>query len=139
MGLKIVDSKDKIGPGKPPKHSQFKPGQSGNPTGRPKGSKNLATLLGKELNKKITVTENGNQKKITFLEAVTRRLVTDSVKGNTRALELLLKTMNALGQKPDHNEQNSEHTISDPAALARIHKRLTWMMKLEEGNDNSQQ
>ncbi len=42
-------AREKIGYGRPPKAGQFKPGQSGNPQGRPKGSTNLATDLSAEL------------------------------------------------------------------------------------------
>ena len=38
-----------IGYGRPPKHTQFKKGQSGNPEGRPKGIKSLSTELDDEL------------------------------------------------------------------------------------------
>lgn len=137
MGFKIVDQQ-KVGPGKPPKHSQFKPGQSGNPTGRPKGSKNLATLLEKEMNRKITITENGKQKRITCAQAISRRLVTESVKGNSRLLGQLLKTMAALGKNPDQDQQKIDKTMPDPAALARIQKRLASLIKGEQGDDASE-
>ena len=50
---------EKVGPGNPPRHTRFKPGQSGNPNGRPKGSKNFATILQQQLTKKITITVDG--------------------------------------------------------------------------------
>jgi hypothetical protein len=51
--------RDKVGYGRPPKANQFKPGKSGNPKGRPKGSLNLVTDLAAELTEQITVREDG--------------------------------------------------------------------------------
>ena len=53
------------GYGKPPKHTQFKPGQSGNPKGRPKGRRNLATEINEVLNATVPITENGRPRKVT--------------------------------------------------------------------------
>ena len=55
----MSDSKSdyEVGYKKPPKDTQFKPGQSGNPLGRPKGTKNLKTDLMEELGQKIVVRE----------------------------------------------------------------------------------
>lgn len=38
-------STQKVGPGHPPVEYQFKPGVSGNPAGKPKGRRNLATII----------------------------------------------------------------------------------------------
>lgn len=73
-----------IGYRRPPKNGQFKKGQSGNPKGRPKGSKNFITLLEQELDQKITVNENGRKKEITRMQAMVKRLVADSLQGNLR-------------------------------------------------------
>jgi len=79
----------KTGYGKPPKGSRFAPGKSGNPLGRPKVSKTINSLSYKELNKKITIIENGQRLKITRGEAMTRKLVEKGLTGDIKAMELL--------------------------------------------------
>jgi Family of unknown function (DUF5681) len=57
-----------VGRGKPPKHTRFKPGQSGNPRGRPKGSRNTATILQEKLDAKVEVREGGKIKRMSKRE-----------------------------------------------------------------------
>ena len=87
-----------VGYKKPPKKGQFKKGQSGNPHGRPKGSKNFVTILTKELNQKVTVNENGRQKKISRMEAMVKRLVSEALQGERRSLITLIDIMRKTGQ-----------------------------------------
>jgi Family of unknown function (DUF5681) len=54
-----------VGYGKPLRETRFKQGQSGNVRGRPRGSKNLATVMLKELSERLTISENGRRRKIT--------------------------------------------------------------------------
>ncbi len=76
---------------KPPAHSQFKPGQSGNPRGRPPGSKNLATLIENELNRTVPVHENGKKRKVSKRELVVKQAVNKAAAGDPRTLLQLLK------------------------------------------------
>src|SRR5207244_10457945 len=57
-----------VGYGRPPQHSRFKPGQSGNIKGRPKGSKSLKAILEEALSSSVTITENGVLKKVALQE-----------------------------------------------------------------------
>ena len=58
-------SSDGIGYGKPPKHSRFQPGQSGNPKGRPKGKASITQLIDKHFDVKISFMVGGQQKTMT--------------------------------------------------------------------------
>ena len=53
----------KVGYKRPPLHTRFRKGQSGNPRGRPRGSKNFSTLLTEALNEPVVVTEDGRRRK----------------------------------------------------------------------------
>src|SRR5437764_6870725 len=74
-----------VGYGKPPVGSRFKKGQSGNPTGRPKGTLNFSTALLKALSEKISVTENGRPKRISKLDAMLKQIINKAVNGNLQA------------------------------------------------------
>lgn len=79
-----------VGYGKPPKSTQFKKGQSGNPKGRPRGSLSLMTVIERELNSKVTVTEQGQQKKVRKKEVVAKQLVNKAASGDLKATNLVL-------------------------------------------------
>jgi hypothetical protein len=79
-----------VGFGKPPAHTRFAKGRSGNPRGRPKGSRNLATLLEQELNAPVIINENGQRKRVTKLQAAVKQLVNKAASGEPRALQQLL-------------------------------------------------
>ena len=83
-----------VGYKRPPRHTQFQPGQSGNPKGRPKGTKNLATDLAEELAETITVTEGGQPMVVSKQRAFIKATVAKAMKGDVRAATLLF-TMKA--------------------------------------------
>ena len=87
-----------VGFGKPPKETQFKPGQSGNPDGRPKGSRNLATDLREELDEEIVVTERGTSLTLTKRRALIKTLMMKGLKGEIRAAEGLVRLALALDE-----------------------------------------
>lgn len=77
--------------GKPPREHQFKPGQSGNPGGRPRGSKNFRTLIQLQLDDTITATVKGRARKVTKREAIAMRLIDKALKGDQKAIETIMK------------------------------------------------
>jgi len=76
--------------GSPPRHTQFQPGSSGNPKGRPKGAKNFATAIDAELSATVVVTENGRRRKLSKRQIIAKRLVNRAVEGDLKPVPLLL-------------------------------------------------
>jgi hypothetical protein len=89
MRKNVDDSKYAIGFGKPPEHSRFRKGCSGNVRGRPRGRLNLATILERVLQAKVAIDENGVCRTVTKLELALEKLVDLAVKGDLAALRLL--------------------------------------------------
>jgi uncharacterized protein DUF5681 len=85
-----------VGYRKPPKQKQFKPGQSGNPRGRPKGSKNESTILHGILHRQIKIQDGGRSRQVTILEAMLTRFAQDSLKGNVKSAAFLLNRYGTL-------------------------------------------
>jgi hypothetical protein len=83
----------KVGYKKPPLHTRFKNGQSGNPRGRPRGAKNFSTVLNDALNQRVVVTENGRRRKISKRELGIRQLVDKFAMAEVQATRLLLGLM----------------------------------------------
>lgn len=82
-----------VGYGKPPQDSRFKKGRSGNPTGRPKGTRNLETMLERAFQEKVIVTERGKSKKMTKIEVAIRQQMNKAAAGDPKALMLVTALM----------------------------------------------
>ena len=78
-----------VGYGKPPKSGQFKKGVSGNPSGRPKKVLGFGAQVTRELNSKLTITEQGKQVVVTKFEVVAKQAVSKAAKGNLQAIKLV--------------------------------------------------
>ena len=115
-----------VGYGRPPRHTRFKKGQSGNPRGRPKGSKNLTTLLGEALNEPVIVAENGGRRKITMREAIIKQLVKRSATADLRAIKILLDMVWRIeGQTEPDNAEAATFTEADQAVIEQLRARFS--------------
>lgn len=79
-----------VGYRKPPRHSQFKKGQSGNPKGRPKGTRNLRTDFLEELGERMTIREGSREITISKQRVFIKSLMSGALKGNSAAIKSVL-------------------------------------------------
>lgn len=79
-----------VGYCKPPVHTRFKPGKSGNPKGGRKGQKNPLELIEKVLGMKVNVSDGRSVKRVSILEAGFRSIAAKAAKGDLKAMQLML-------------------------------------------------
>jgi hypothetical protein len=113
---------DDAGYRRPPKSTQFKKGQSGNPKGRPKGTASFKSDLDAELREKLVLTENGREKRITKQRAFIKTLMAAAIKKDIRAVNALLACMRLFGGGNEEQPTNSEN--ADPADLEFLESYL---------------
>jgi hypothetical protein len=101
----------KIGFRRPPLHTRFRPGQSGNPSGRVKGSKNLKTLFHQILNEEISLRDGGEVRKMTKAEAMMRGLIINALKGDSRSMSTMFRLAELSGQFEPSGAKPITHII----------------------------
>ena len=100
-----------VGYGKPPKSGQFAKGNSGNPKGRPKGSKNLACIVLRESRQLVRVNGPHGTRTVTKLEAIVMQLGNKAAQGELRATREFLPLV-----------QRSEEAVSAESAPLVVHE-----------------
>jgi len=113
-----------VGYGKPPKHSQFKKGQSGNPRGRPKGVKNLTTDLKEELSERMILREGNKEKRVSKQRALVKSLTAKAIKGDTRAANALIDLMLRLLELGNPERGEILLTEEEQAVVDAVKQRL---------------
>ena len=126
-----VSNSYEVGYGKPHKHTQFKPGYSGNKKGRPKGSETLFTAVEKLQNERVRIVHNGKQRSISVAEAILRKAGMDALNGNAKAQKIMLDYF-------EKNERRKEELAQRVEALREDDRTLLaeTIKEYMEGNVN---
>lgn len=127
-----------VGYKNPPKQTRFKKGQSGNPSGRPKGTKNLKTELMEELQELILVSEGGSRRTVSKQRAMLKSLTAKAVQGDARAATILVKLVLRLIRQDEDTDGADDLSEEDLAILEHYETRLRRQAhaKEEKTNDN---
>ena len=97
------DARDRARVGHSSKQTRFKPGRSGNPKGRPKGSQNRKTILARVMGEKHTVVENGKRRRRSTLELILLTIRNCAAEGEVRAFRAFNDCLTRFtAQQPSH-------------------------------------
>jgi hypothetical protein len=110
-----------VGYGKPPLHTRFRKGQSGNPKGRSKGTKNFATIFMTAMSQSVTINENGKRKKISKIAAAVTQLANDAARGDTKSIQLIIALLQAF--EPTIEAQRPKEVLIYSGVLAELDRR----------------
>ena len=126
-------SHEEVGYGKPPRHTQFRKGVSGNPRGRPKGTRTWATILKRTLQERVVINENGVRKTVTKLEAMFKQWGNKAASGDLLATRHLTPLYIAAEAETAPELDRSSLSETDQKVMARFLQRL---QKPDKGEDN---
>ena len=118
-----------VGYGRPPSHTRFKPGVSGNPQGRPKGTKNLQTDVLEEIREKVTVREGEKAQAISKQRAVVKTVVMRALKGDAKAISTIVSLLLRFQESVSAEEPLRDLAAEDRALLDRFVGRATVASK----------
>ncbi len=114
---------DEVGYKKPPKHTRFRKGQSGNPAGRTKGTRNFKTDVRKQLNEPVTVRDGGSVRSVSSQEAGLMKLRAMALAGDQRALDRLLGLAERYAIEEEADDAEAALSGEDEAIIERFIER----------------
>ena len=122
-----------IGYGKPPRATQFMKGQSGNPKGRPKGTRNLKSDLLDELQERVLIREGTNSTQVSKQRAIIKRLIAKSINGDTRSMNIALNLMLRLLEPYFEDDPGEPLGEQEREILETLQVRLAQRLRANEG------
>jgi Family of unknown function (DUF5681) len=105
-----------VGYGRPPTSSQFQPGQSGNPNGRPKGTRNASSMARDALERTTSIKVKGAWRKMTVRKAAYRHLGDRAGAGDAKALDFLL-SLESEEHPPGSDQAETERSAAKDLAI----------------------
>lgn len=118
-----------VGYKKPPQHSRFQPGQSGNPKGRPKGAKGMTTLLEKAMKETVTVQKNGKPYKVSKLEVAITQMANKAAQGDLKAIQYLTPLLRDMEAKAEGQKKDMTLTEADLECIRQLPKMYGTPLK----------
>ena len=115
----MTNNEENIGYGNPPKATRFAKGKSGNPKGRPKGSRNTYKLLEDLLEEKIVLLQNGKEVRLSKKAAILLQAVNSAVKGDLKAIQQLFPHLLAVDAKIAEREQKVSSLKEDDMKILK--------------------
>ncbi len=115
---------DGVGYCRPPRRTQFQPGRSGNPKGRPKGSRSVGDILHDIMSQRISVNENGKSRRVAAIEVLLLRLRNNALGSNDKAIKLLLALMDRYDGSSEKGVSIEDLRAEDQAILAHYAREL---------------
>jgi hypothetical protein len=129
-------SLEDVGYGKPPKHTRFRKGTSGNPRGRTKGISNWATILKRTLQEKTIINDKGVRKTVPKIEAIFKRLGDKAASGDLQAARQVTPLYITAEAETAPGLNKSSFSDTDKKIMKRLLERLL-NLKTGRTNDNN--
>ena len=125
-----------VGYGRPPSHTRFQKGRSGNPRGRPKGARNFGTELQEALGQTVLVREGGVARRVTRRGAVVLSLLAKALKGDVRAAALLISAEQRADAAKQGEPDGEALSAEEAEVMAGFEARLRQRLRRERGAEN---
>lgn len=127
-----MSESEKVGYKSPPKTHRFKPGESGNPRGRPKGTRNLGTDLKDILGRRVSIREDGKERRISRQEALLLSLYNKALHGDVRAATAIITMLSKLAPSSAEPPEVPSLSENDERILADFLRRRMPTTKIDE-------
>jgi hypothetical protein len=117
---------NRVGYGRPPRHTRFKKGRSGNPKGRPQGGANAKTIVSRAINERVKIREGETERAMTKLEGMLQAHLIKAIKGDARSASLVINLVTRLGLLAETDNKTitalseEDHAILDEYVRSKI-------------------